>query len=499
MLTELIKKSTKIKDGNPAQYLLQATAHKLDKSKSYRKITFGERDPEKSHKAVLLVGETGTGKTTLINTMINYMCGVKREDKIWFEITDDQSKETSAQSQTSDITVYGVYIKEILIDLTIIDTPGYEDTRDIRSHQKIANNLLNLFRSDDGLSEINAVCLVVNASQTRLSESQQNAFDAVQSLFSRDIAENFVLFFTHSSGSYPKNALTAIVEAKVTCAVDEKKQPIYFLFNNCQSMPYDEDCDLILEQAWTLSYNGMEGFFKFLENITTKDLKKTQDVLQKWKQLEANISNLQSRVESVELKRNELKQTQDALEKHKKDVEDNNNFEYTVDVSYREKVHINTDVAKKATCCSVCQENCHYPGCWWVNDLSWCSVMKNNHCTVCRYKCHYSKHVKEDKIYTTKTRTETRTYEDLKKKHQDKIDFELSLKGTLKKELQELEKEKRKLIIDAFHYVETLELIALKTNSLFLHQHIDFLIEKLKEINELEKAGYLVNIKKRAG
>ena len=39
----------------------------------------------------------------------------------------------------------------------------------------------------------------------------------------------------------------------------------------------------------------------------------------------------------------------------------------------------------------------------------------------------------------------------------------------------------------------------LNTDSLFILRHVDFLIEKLKEINEPEKAETLENIKKRAG
>ncbi len=46
------------------------------------KMTFGERDKNKPHKSILMAGETGTGKTTLINVMINYMLCVQREDKV---------------------------------------------------------------------------------------------------------------------------------------------------------------------------------------------------------------------------------------------------------------------------------------------------------------------------------------------------------------------------------------------------------------------------------
>ncbi|XP_026057518.1 uncharacterized protein LOC113042716 [Carassius auratus] len=427
---KLFKKSILIEDGNPARYRLQTSADNLQQSEPYRKMNFGERDKNKPHKVILLVGETGTGKTALINVMINYMLSVKREDKVWFEITDDQSDQSQAHSQTSIITVYGFYLQESPIHLTIIDTPGYGDTCGVDLDKEIAKSLHSLSKSEEGIHEIHAVCLVIKATQNRLFDRNIYIFDAVQSLFGRDIAKNIVLLFTHSDGMRPKNALTAVKEAKIQCAVNDKNQPVYFLFNNCQSEPADEEYEMMQEFSWNLGFRGMTGLFKFLDRIKPKSLIMTYDVLQKRRQFEANINNLQSRVHMMELKQNELKQTQEVLERYMNYVKTNKYFEYEVRVPYKEK----------------------------------------------------------------------RTYEDLKKKYEDKIGDGVSLVNKLNEELQELEKEKIKLVTEAFDCVEKLEKITVNTDSLHILQHIDFLIEKLKEINETEKAKTLEDmIKKRAG
>ncbi|XP_042609720.1 uncharacterized protein LOC109093493 [Cyprinus carpio] len=503
-LHNIIKQSDLILDGNPTRYHLKPETLSHNESQPYRKIMFGERNKNKPHRVILIVGETGTGKTTLLNTMVNYMLDVQRKDQVWFEITDDQSDLSSAHSQTSKITVYGFYLQESKTYLTIIDTPGYGDTRGVDLDKEIAESLLFLSNSEEGINEIHAVCLVIKATQNRLSDRQIYIFDAVQSLFGRDIAENIVLLFTHSDGKRPKNALTAVEEAKIKCAVNDKKQPVCFLFDNCQSETADEDDDqeeyeMTQEQSWNRSFKGMGQFLDFIREIQPKSLKMTQDVLQNRKQLEANINNLQSRVELTELKQSQLKQTQKALEENKKNVENNKNFEYEVEVPYKEKVDIDLSLAYNAVCCTVCEENCHYPGCWRITTVPMCHVMKAGHCTVCTNKCHHSKHVKEAKIYQTKMRTETRTYENLKKEYDGKIGDGVSLVKKLEEELQELEKDKIKLINEAFDCVETLEKIALNTNSVLTLQHIDFLIEKLKERNEPEKFKMLETIKNRAG
>ncbi|RXN10952.1 hypothetical protein ROHU_009784 [Labeo rohita] len=501
-LDKIIKQSTKIANGPPTRYNLKPRIVSHDESKTYSKITFGERNKNKSHRVIIMVGETGTGKTTLLNTIVNYMLGVKREDKVWFEITDDQSDRTSAHSQTSRITVYGFYLQDSQIDLTIIDTPGYGDTRGIDLDKEISASLLSLSKSAEGVNEIHAVCLVIKATQNRLSERQIYIFDAVQSLFGRDIVENIVLLFTHSTGKAPKNALTAVKEAKIKCAVNDKNQPVYFLFDNCQSEAADDEDDddeegeTIQNQSWNRSFRGTEKFFSFLDTIQPKSLQMTQDVLQKRKQLEANVSNLQSRVHEIELKQNELKEIQEALEKNKEYVKKNKNFEYEVNVPYKKRVNIDTSKASVAMCCTVCEENCHYPGCWKYTFFSWCEMFEAGYCTVCTNECHKDKHVKEDKIYVQKTKKVIKTYTDLKKKYDDMIGDGVFLVRKLTEELQEYEEKKIKLLNEAFDCVQTLQDIALNTDSVNTLLHSDFLIEKLKEIDEAEKATILENMKK---
>ncbi|KAL0168483.1 hypothetical protein M9458_036705 [Cirrhinus mrigala] len=432
-----------------------------------------------------MVGETGSGKTTLINVMINYMLDVKRENKVWFEITDDQSNRTSVYSQTSIITVYGFYLQESPINLTIIDTPGYGDTRGTDRDKEIGINLLSLSKSPEVINEIDAVCLVIDASQTRLSDRQQNIFDSVQSLFERDIAENSVLLLTHSSGTQPKNALTAVKEAKIKCAVNDKNQPEFFLFNNRQSDTADEEEDdkeykMREEQSWILSFKGMSEFFKFLETIKPKPLRMSQDALCQQK-LEAKIANLKQLVQSMGEKQNKLKEIHAALKQDKEYVRNNKNFEDEVEVSYKEKADIAPAAAEIMTC-TFCEENCHYP-----DDTKMCDLLKDDLCTVCKNKCHYSKHVKETKIYVTKTKKEKRTNEDLQKQYDDKIENSMSEVKKLEEELQPLETEKIQLVNEAFDCLETLQKITL--------QHNDYLIDMLKEINEPEKAKTLEKIK----
>ncbi|XP_001344233.1 uncharacterized protein isoform X2 [Danio rerio] len=494
----ILKQSSKTKDGSPDLYHLKPKTDCHAESEPYRKITFGKRDPKKTLKTILLVGETGTGKTTLINVMVNYMLGVQREDKVWFEITDDQSDRSSVHSQTSIITVYGVYLQESPIDLTIIDTPGYGDTQDV--HREIAINMLDLSTSENGINELDAVCLVIKATQSRLDDRQICIFDAVQSLFGTNIADNIVLLFTFSRGAIPKNVLTAVKEDQIQCAVNEQNQPVYFLFDNCQSdtrvkgcSEKDEAQHKMLEQSWEISFTGIKRFFSFLENIKPKSLKMTRDVLEQHIQFEKNISSLQSCDQEMVEKQSDLRQTQDDQEKEQEFLKNDKNVECEVEVQYREldKV-IDPGLASSVMCCINCEENCPTEESWSISSPF---ISKKCTSTCCTQQCKHIKGV----TYKTKTRMEKRINEDLKKQYEEKMKHILSLIKNLEKELRDLETRQIKLVFEAFHCVDTLERIALNTDSLIILQHVDFLIDKLKEIDESEKAKTLEDIKSRAG
>ncbi|CAB1345343.1 unnamed protein product [Coregonus sp. 'balchen'] len=485
-------------------YQLETKKQYLDDEGMLRRCTFGDRDHCKINKTILIVGETGTGKSTLINAMVNYVLGVEWKDNVWFEIVEEE-KGSQTESQTTAVTVYEVFGCEGLrvpYSLTVIDTPGYGDTRGIQEDQQISGKLLELFRTTDGIHQLDAVGLVVKASENRLCDRQKYIFDAVLSLFGKDMEKNIVALITHSLGRSPKNALEAITKANVPCAKNDRNQPVHFVFKNCQCEVFDEENENHEEYvssqktAWDKGVKSMDKFFDY--KMEPKSVKMTEGVLRERKQLEACVSNIHEKIHMIDLKQDEIEQTQEALDKHKKEMEENKDFTYTVDMPYKEKEDTKEE---KATTCSVCEENCHYPGCWWVNDLSWCSAMKKNYCTVCTGKCHYTKHVKENKIYVGKTKKVIMTYEELKKKY--KINEQVAgEKGNviirLQIELEQFTLQKAKLVEESYQCLVKLEETALKALSLSTAVHLGFLIEKMKETGLTEKVPKLEEMKKRA-
>ncbi|XP_038136601.1 uncharacterized protein LOC119780590 isoform X2 [Cyprinodon tularosa] len=494
---DIISKSLLIQSGPPAVYQLQP---KQEDFGPLTRMTLGKRNLNKANRTVLLVGETGAGKSTIINSLVNHAIGVKFSDEIWFHIVKDEPR-GQTESQTSDVIVYEIFGFEdhtLPFSLTIIDTPGFGDTRGIEKDIIVSQRLFDLFRSDDGINEIHAVGLVVKSTDNRVNDRLSYVFNSVMSLFGKNLEKSIVALITHSDGRTPKNVLQALEATHIKCAKNEKNQPIYFLFDNSQAEDRSED-EEFLKVSDEISQKGMKAFTGFLEKKRAQKLLMTTDVLNERISLKACIQNLQERILLTEQKEKELVQTHDALVKQVEDMKKSDVVTVEVDVVCKEKVPIKSkgflkySLFEKAMVCTVCQENCHYPGCTFSLSPQHCEVFKKGHCTVCTGKCPASGHVKENWRYVIKIKKEKKTIEVKKRLKAGEVDPEtrFNIVKSLANDIQKLKAERIQLVLESYQHVIRLEEIALKANCVATYIHLDFLIDKLKEIRDTKKVEKL--------
>ena len=148
-----------------------------------------------------------------------------------------------------------------------------------------------------------------------------------------------------------------------------------------------------------------------------------------------------------------------------------------------------------ATCCTVCEENCHYPGCTMAESAQFCDVMNfMGHCTSCTNKCPASAHAKANWIYVTKTRKVVLTNKDIKMRYKS-MSNKFCLLENLVKEMEDHRANWLQLLEKAYQHVVKLDEIALNVLSLSTHVHLDFLIEKMKETGDTEKVQKLEEMK----
>ncbi|XP_077349697.1 uncharacterized protein LOC143997780 [Lithobates pipiens] len=440
---------------------------------------------DKKNKVIMMVGETGSGKTSLINTMVNYIFGVDWKDDYRIQLIEESSEKSQAHSQTSSVTIYQInhdHYFRIPYTITIIDTPGFGDTKNVKHNEKIMRKMREFFHKCK-FTEIDVICFVVPSTLARLTPTQKYIYDNILSIFGNDIKENIVFFTTFADVQEP-SVLSAITETGVLCANSEDGEPVYFKVNN--SMVYakngpDEVDDYVYktsEGQWKMGMESTRKFLlHFLPGITSKDFSSTKDVLAERNALEVTLDGLVQKIEEVIRKHHELEQTERALNKHKAEIEENEHFEFEVLKTAKRK--INSFVY--STNCQECHFTCHQD-CLVYFDPSVCSCevfsLKGT-CSVCGHS--FSKHVSENVYWQTFVEPKKKSYFAVKEKYEkeeNKVMTPPNVFIKLKDDLNKSEAEVLKLIQEIAKILKSLKEITLKPNLTSAVDYIRLVIEK---------------------
>ena len=442
-----------------------------------------------NEKVLMLVGPTGAGKSTLINGIANYIMGVYWQNNFRFKVIVDEGEMSQAHSQTSNITAYTFHNSRLPYTLTVIDTPGFGDTRGIESDKIIVEQIRALF-SVGGIDQIHGVGFVTDASSARLTPTVQYVFDSILSIFGKDIASNIFLLLTFSDGQEPP-VLSAIKEAAIPYKADFKFNNSA-LFVKCSTGTFDE-------MFWGLGMENFNKFFREFESVEPHSLHLTRENLNERQQLEAVIEGLKMQIRVILAKIDVLRQKQYILRKREAEILQNQHFTYEVTVSKQRQIELPKNVF--VTNCHQCQFTCHYP----------CPVSKDNekyrckamdgggpdsaHCTVCPGNCPWSQHANATYRFESYYEVETQTSDDLRKNLFEAIEGKSQIESVIadiEKELEMFQGVIVGMVSEAKQSLERLQDIALKPNPLSEIEYIDLLI---KAENSEKNPGFTERIK----
>ncbi|XP_050720081.1 uncharacterized protein LOC127000416 isoform X1 [Eriocheir sinensis] len=178
LLKEQIK-DTKEKEGRKI-YNIVCQEERQKAKQDFRMFSIGRRHPANpplSTKYVILLEETGAGKTTNINSVVNYLFGVKFDDPFRLEVEEkieDGRLETATHTDIK--TVYTVHYQEGMkhkYNFVFIVTPGLADTKEQEQRQVIMQ-ILQTFASDFGVGYLNCLGIITKGNKCILTDFQKN-------------------------------------------------------------------------------------------------------------------------------------------------------------------------------------------------------------------------------------------------------------------------------------------------------------------------------------
>lgn len=493
----LSKTENKILENNLTIAILKTKSVMRNDEKLIAKEEFGQPQPYKPTKVVILMGETGTGKSTLINGMINYVLGVKCNDPFRFKlICDDETKQ--AKSVTNIITAYTFYWQEgftIPYNLIIIDTPGFCDTKGIERDKKITAQVKDFFsvKGPNGIECIHAICVVVKSNSMRLSNTQKYVHQSILDIFSKGIENNIFIMATFNDEP-DSTAIPPVMHAINAANIPHKE-----CFSFKYSVTYKNPVQEITQAFWEMNYLNTENFFKKLHLTEASALELSRDVLKKREQLESILNGMYPKMQEAMSKIDVFQKEEALLNRKQLEMNASQNYSYKVKVTKHEKVYFKTGTY--VTNCLVCNFTCHFP-CRIPKDgeKHKCAAMnnggKNNaKCNICPKKCAWDKHCNNQYYFKTYTEEETRTSEDLLKRYKvakdDKDAVERVIEG-LHNDLADLSKSVYSDVREARQCIDCLNEIAFKPhNPMTEVEYIDLLLESEKQE---QKPGFMDRI-----
>ena len=274
-------------------------------------------------KKIVIMGETGTGKSTLLNSIVNYAAGVEMEDPFRFKLVTDETDRAGDQSKSQTTEISGYLIEDTILgyDLQVWDTPGFGDTAGEERDEEIKEKINQLLKIED---ECHAICFVVKASANRLTDVQKYIIDRVLLFFGKEAKDNMYLLATFGDGNRPE-MLNAIENSNFP--FNENR---WFAFNNADLFKTVSQRTAITQMYWDNSFNSIELFLRDVGHQTAFSLTTTKAVIEKREKARMDINSITDELsKAIEIK-NTARENLRKLEAEKGEVERTNKFTRTV-------------------------------------------------------------------------------------------------------------------------------------------------------------------------
>ena len=398
----------------------------------YNSYNISNEKDKKDCLTFIVLGETGSGKSTFLNAFLNFVLDINFEDnKRYILIEEEETHEY--QSKTSEVNIYYIKRTKKHPPIKIIDTPGFGDTRGLEFDNQTVKKIGNLFKED--LEEINLICLVVKASTSRLTESQQYVFSCVINLFGNDVAENFISIITFYDGSEPL-AKEALKDPKSGFSQIKSKIRNDWYLNFNDGVIFTKSKTKENKLNWKKTFSSFDKFMKILNKVPKKSLEKSRRIFELKEKLNTDVENLSTELNIGLGKMENLRVIINKFNAEKTKIKNSEQFEFE-EITY-EPQYVKKPKGTFTTHCTHCNRTCHKV-CYIdpkKGNKRHCWAMDNKgKCRQCPGKCSYTYHDNCDFYVEWIENKNTKNIKDLKKyidPNSNLSKFEQIKKGLLK-------------------------------------------------------------------
>ncbi|KAJ3113996.1 hypothetical protein HK100_001825 [Physocladia obscura] len=242
------------------------------------------------HHQVIVIGQTGMGKSTLINTWLSHdqertynnpVIAIPMEHyptgdpNFRNRVSTENDPNNQMSSQTNKCSIY------TMKNIQVIDTPGFADSNG-SDKDKVNLKLIEKVIMDRGY--ITAVVLLLDGTRNRMTPQDQYVINSVRGLFPDKLLENLVIVFTRCrsrlSLRYPlKDFCQNVAVPQKTLCLDN-----VVLGTNPNMWKGNLDLERQLKKEWKAAMFSMaqlSGIFDALAPVSNNVFKEYSEIRQR--------------------------------------------------------------------------------------------------------------------------------------------------------------------------------------------------------------------------
>ena len=296
---------------------------------------------------ILILGETGVGKSTWINAFANYIRYESLEEAkngelisiipSSFTMTDENFNEieikiggdknesfVKGQSATQYPKAYVIRQQHKIIRL--LDTPGIGDTRGIEKDKENMENILTFLSH---YNEIHGICILLKPNHARLTTMFNFCIKELLAHLHKSAARNIVFCFTHGRSTFYRPGgsivlLKQLLSENPDVEIALSKHTMYVLDNEAfrflaafhsNKINFNEQDVQDYSRSWIRSISEIARLLKHVEELKPHKIKDTLSlndarrlILRLTKPIAEISQNIQANIGVIEKKKKEIKE-----------------------------------------------------------------------------------------------------------------------------------------------------------------------------------------------
>jgi GTP-binding protein EngB required for normal cell division len=380
-----------------------------DSSAAIVTVLVGERKAQQYK--MLVVGETGSGKTSFLNLICNYNLvltlgyevGVEHFrsfNKIKFE-----SNTRQMESKTNNATKYSIDISGWSVG--IIDTPGFGDSRGIEMDKQNVKKIIDALKNEE---YINCVCLVTNGRSPRMSATLNYVLSEITAILPKTVIDNVIVVFTNTTGmlhlTFDISELTAFFGRNIEqfFCIDNP----YCLFEKVKKDPKGLTIDKIaqgLKDEFEKSAKVIKGMFDKIKDFQQVHTNEFIKLYQKKQEVELTVLTVLSEYNNQTKIEKAIAVEEEKLQAAERTKNLNVNFESQVELTKPVTTAHHNTLCGYPDCYSNCHERCSLPKSFDKETFLRCACINRSSAGVCKkcnhsYTYHYHNEVRFEKVTT---------------------------------------------------------------------------------------------------